>query len=170
MDFHSRLLLFLIHCGSEIPLAGVRKQHHDGLACVFFLLGQLQRCMEGCTGGNACQNAFLGTHTAAGGISLLRSDSDYFIQKAGIQDFRHKVGAYALDAVGTCHTGMVSGATGFLDFLSYAAASATSTLFAEAVTTIGWGNLILVWAGLMFVGIIVALPYRSFLKKAESES
>ncbi|MBR3716136.1 MAG: MFS transporter [Clostridia bacterium] len=67
-------------------------------------------------------------------------------------------------------TGMVSGATGFLDFLSYAAASATSTLFAEAVTTIGWGNLILVWAGLMFVGIIVALPYRSFLKKAESES
>ncbi|MBE6607978.1 MAG: MFS transporter [Ruminococcaceae bacterium] len=63
-------------------------------------------------------------------------------------------------------TGMVSGATGFLDFLSYTAASATSTFFAESVSTIGWGNLILIWAALMFFGIIVALPYGAFFKKA----
>ncbi len=57
-------------------------------------------------------------------------------------------------------TGMVSGATGFLDFLSYMAAAASSTLFANAVTTIGWKNLILVWMGLMILGVITALPYR----------
>ena len=57
-------------------------------------------------------------------------------------------------------TGMVSAATGFLDFVSYMAAAASSTLFANAVSDIGWGNLILVWAGLMLVGVIVALPYK----------
>ena len=62
-------------------------------------------------------------------------------------------------------TGMVSGATGFLDFVSYMAASASSTIFANAVGTIGWGNLILVWMGLMIFGIIVALPYKR--KQAE---
>ena len=61
-------------------------------------------------------------------------------------------------------TGMVSGATGFLDFMSYMAASISSTLFANAVEEIGWGNLILVWCGLMIVGIIVALPYDKFMR------
>ena len=55
-------------------------------------------------------------------------------------------------------TGMVSGATGFLDFASYSAASLSSALFANAVSSIGWGNLILIWLGLMVVGVIVALP------------
>lgn len=57
-------------------------------------------------------------------------------------------------------TGMVSGATGFLDFVSYMSASASSTIFANAVSTIGWSGLILVWLGLMGAGIVVALPYR----------
>jgi len=57
-------------------------------------------------------------------------------------------------------TGMVSGATGFLDCVSYTAASIASTVFANAVSVIGWGNLILVWFGLMVCGILVALPYR----------
>ncbi|MBQ2252101.1 MAG: MFS transporter [Clostridia bacterium] len=65
-------------------------------------------------------------------------------------------------------TGMVSGVTGFLDFLSYTAASATSTFFANAISSIGWKNLILIWASLMFVGIIVSLPYRAFSKKSEN--
>lgn len=64
-------------------------------------------------------------------------------------------------------TGMVSGVTGFLDFLSYISASATSTFFANAISTIGWKNLIIVWAALMFIGIIVSLPYRAFFKKAQ---
>ncbi|MBE6546909.1 MAG: MFS transporter [Ruminococcaceae bacterium] len=58
-------------------------------------------------------------------------------------------------------TGMVSGATGFLDFLSYMAAAASSTLFSNAVGSIGWKNLILIWAGLVFCGVLVALPYRA---------
>ena len=60
-------------------------------------------------------------------------------------------------------TGMVSAATGFLAFIGYVASSASSTLFANAATTIGWGNLILVWSGLMALGVIVTLP-RIFIK------
>jgi len=66
-------------------------------------------------------------------------------------------------------TGMVSGATGFLDFMSYMSASISSTLFANAVSEIGWENLILVWCGLMIVGVIVALPYDKFLKMKENQ-
>ena len=57
-------------------------------------------------------------------------------------------------------TGMVSSVTGYLDFLSYMAAAAANVVFANAVSSIGWGNLILVWFGLVFVGILVALPYK----------
>ena len=59
-------------------------------------------------------------------------------------------------------TGMVSSATGFLDFLSYMAAATANLIFADAATTIGWGRLILVWFGLMLVGIAIALPYDKF--------
>lgn len=64
-------------------------------------------------------------------------------------------------------TGMVSSATGFLDFMSYTAASVSSTIFANAVSVIGWGNLILVWLGLMAIGIIVALPRRKHTARAQ---
>lgn len=61
-------------------------------------------------------------------------------------------------------TGMVSSVTGFLDFLSYMAAAVANLIFADAVTAIGWGNLILVWLGLMIIGVVVALPHTE--KKA----
>ncbi len=54
-------------------------------------------------------------------------------------------------------TGVVSSATGFLDFVSYMAAAASSTLFANSVNTIGWGNLILVWATLMAIGVLTSI-------------
>ncbi|MBQ6809435.1 MAG: MFS transporter [Clostridia bacterium] len=57
-------------------------------------------------------------------------------------------------------TGRVSSVTGYLDFLSYMAAAASSTIFANAVTSIGWGNLILVWFGLVFCGAIIAFSIR----------
>ena len=57
-------------------------------------------------------------------------------------------------------TGMVSSATGFLDFLSYMAAALANLVFANAATSIGWKNLILVWLLLMVVGVVVALPYK----------
>jgi OPA family glycerol-3-phosphate transporter-like MFS transporter len=62
-------------------------------------------------------------------------------------------------------TGLVSSATGFLDFLSYSAAALANITFAGAIDAIGWSNLILVWIGLVTLGVIVALPYRKILKK-----
>lgn len=64
-------------------------------------------------------------------------------------------------------TGMVSSVTGFLDFLSYMSAAAANLIFANAVSAIGWGRLILVWLALMVVGIIVALPYNKMKKKVK---
>ncbi len=58
-------------------------------------------------------------------------------------------------------TGMVSSATGFLDFMSYMAAAASSTLFANAVSQIGWGNLILIWCGLMLFGVAISIPRKA---------
>ena len=57
-------------------------------------------------------------------------------------------------------TGMVSSATGFLDFVSYMAASISSKIFANAVSVVGWKGLIFVWFILMIVGVVVALPYK----------
>lgn len=57
-------------------------------------------------------------------------------------------------------TGMVSSATGFLDFMSYIAAGISNTLFATAAPILGWGKLILVWMGLMTIGALLAIPKR----------
>ena len=57
-------------------------------------------------------------------------------------------------------TGLVSSATGFLDFVSYIAAAVSSSIFSSAVGTIGWGNLILIWAALMVVGVVICPPKR----------
>ncbi len=57
-------------------------------------------------------------------------------------------------------TGMVSSATGYLDFISYGAAGVANLVFANAVAQIGWENLILVWAMLMFVGVVIVIPRR----------
>jgi len=62
-------------------------------------------------------------------------------------------------------TGMVSGATGFLDFVSYISAAVSSTLFANAVDSIGWKNLILVWFLLMALGVIITLPIEKLRKR-----
>jgi sugar phosphate permease len=62
-------------------------------------------------------------------------------------------------------TGMVSSATGYLDFLSYAAAAIANVIFADAATSIGWGSLILVWCALMVLGVIISLPFKKFKKE-----
>ncbi len=54
-------------------------------------------------------------------------------------------------------TGLVSGATGFLDFASYTAAAGANLIFADVVSAIGWGGMILVWCGLMLAGIAVSV-------------
>ncbi len=67
-------------------------------------------------------------------------------------------------------TGMVSSATGFLDFLSYMSAAAANVIFANAATAIGWGALILVWLGLMLLGVIIALPYGQILNRDKTNN
>ena len=57
-------------------------------------------------------------------------------------------------------TGMVSSATGFLDFCSYMAAAISSKLFAGAVSVIGWQNLILIWVSLMVCGMATGIPTK----------
>lgn len=54
-------------------------------------------------------------------------------------------------------TGLVSTATGYLDFMSYMGAAAANLIFSNAVAYIGWDWLILSWAGLMGVGVLVGL-------------
>lgn len=63
-------------------------------------------------------------------------------------------------------TGMVSSVTGFLDFLSYIAAALSTKIFANAVEQIGWNKLILVWLGLMVIGIIISLPYDKIFHRS----
>ena len=58
-------------------------------------------------------------------------------------------------------TGMVSTATGYLDFISYMAAASSSSIFANSVSEIGWTGLTLIWAGLMAVGIVVSIPRKN---------
>ena len=53
-------------------------------------------------------------------------------------------------------TGMVSTATGFLDFMSYMAAAVSSAVFAGTVNTLGWENLILICAALMVLGTVIS--------------
>ena len=67
-------------------------------------------------------------------------------------------------------TGMVSTATGFLDFLSYMAAAVANLIFANAASAIGWGNLILVWLSLMALGVILALPYHKWKRASATDS
>ncbi len=57
-------------------------------------------------------------------------------------------------------TGMVSAATGFLNFISYMSASISNTIFGNAVAVVGWGKLILIWFALMAVGVVITLPLR----------
>ena len=63
-------------------------------------------------------------------------------------------------------TGMVSSATGFLDFASYMSAAASTAVFGNAVGAIGWKGLILVWLGLMVIGIVICLPFKFHRKEA----
>lgn len=57
-------------------------------------------------------------------------------------------------------TGMVSFATGFLDFVSYIAAAISTNIFGNAVASIGWDNLILSWFLLMIAGVVLIFPYN----------
>lgn len=57
-------------------------------------------------------------------------------------------------------TGLVSSATGFLDFVSYMAAAISTILFGNSVVMIGWGKMLFLWFLLMVLGVFICLPWR----------
>lgn len=63
-------------------------------------------------------------------------------------------------------TGMVSSATGFLDFVSYMAAAISTRLFPVILGLVNWPGLLCVMAILMLIGVIVSLPYHKMKKTA----
>ena len=95
----------------------------------------------------------------------------YFVKAPSVNIVLFVVAVLAADAAaaimwsrycpGLRDTGMVSSATGFLDFISYGAAALSSVIFANAVSAIGWDNLILVWFALMAFGTIITIPKRN---------
>ena len=92
----------------------------------------------------------------------------YFINTPSVNVVLFVIAVLAADAAaaimwsrycpGLRDTGMVSSATGFLDFISYGAAALSSVIFANAVSAIGWDNLILVWFALMAFGTAITIP------------
>ncbi len=65
-------------------------------------------------------------------------------------------------------TGLVSGITGFLDFLSYTSAALSSLLIPKIVGAVGWRNTLLVPLVLMLLGVMSCLPH--FVNKRKKES
>ncbi len=57
-------------------------------------------------------------------------------------------------------TGMVSTATGFLDFSSYVSASVFTQFFPTIIKVAKYDALILIWVALMCVGIAISLPWK----------
>jgi sugar phosphate permease len=62
-------------------------------------------------------------------------------------------------------TGIVSGVTGFLDFLSYMAAGTMDLVTPHIVNGFAWDGMMLVCLAFMLIGIAISLP-RKKLKKA----
>lgn len=52
-------------------------------------------------------------------------------------------------------TGMVATATGYLDFVSYSAASLATAFFGNVAPLIGWRNMTVVWSGMMGIGAVL---------------
>jgi len=65
-------------------------------------------------------------------------------------------------------TGIVSGVTGFLDFLSYMAAATANIVFPFLIEKQSWSweSIVLVWLSLMVVGVTIALPWKKWSRRA----
>ena len=67
-------------------------------------------------------------------------------------------------------TGIVSGVTGFLDFLSYVAAATANIVFPILIEKRAWPweSVVLIWLALMIVGIAISLPYKKIFKNKKT--
>ncbi len=57
-------------------------------------------------------------------------------------------------------TGFTSGATGFLDFINYAAAGICTLIIGAVVGIIGWSGILIVLIALMLLGVIICFPFK----------
>ncbi len=64
-------------------------------------------------------------------------------------------------------TGIVSGVTGFLDFLSYSAAAVSNVVFPFLIEERGWPwkSIVIIWFSLMAIGIVISLPWKKIMRK-----
>ena len=67
-------------------------------------------------------------------------------------------------------TGLVSGITGFIDFLSYIAAALASMAIPNIVAAVGWRNTLLIAFGLMVIGASICLPHFLAKKKEQPQA
>ena len=69
-------------------------------------------------------------------------------------------------------TGMMSGATGFLDFLSYMAAATANIVFPFLIEKQAWPweHVVLIWLALMLVGVMIALPWKKWVGKKKVDA
>ena len=67
---------------------------------------------------------------------------------------------------GLRNTGIVSGVTGFLDFLSYMAAATANIVFPFLIEKQNWpwDRVVLIWLGLMVVGVTISLPWKKWMQ------
>lgn len=56
-------------------------------------------------------------------------------------------------------TGFTSGATGFLDFINYAAAGIFTLFIGAIIGVIGWSGILIILIGLMAAGVLVSIPF-----------
>ena len=69
-------------------------------------------------------------------------------------------------------TGIVSGVTGFLDFLSYMAAATANIVFPFLIEKQAWpwDQVVLIWLALMLVGVLIALPWKKWVGKKKVDA
>ena len=68
-------------------------------------------------------------------------------------------------------TGIVSGVTGFLDFLSYMAAATANIVFPFLIENQNWpwDRVVLIWSALMVVGVLISLPWKAWRRSRKEK-
>ena len=58
-------------------------------------------------------------------------------------------------------TGIVSGVTGFLDFLSYMSAAVASAVFGSLAKLNKWEDMLIICIVLMLIGVVLCIPRKN---------
>ena len=88
----------------KVSVPGIRQQDHNVLAFIFRTLSQLHRCSQRCTSGDTDQYTFAMGKLTAILEGIFIADGQNFIVDFGIERFRHKTCANALNLVRACRS------------------------------------------------------------------